>query len=88
MTDPERVLIVSLFGCIFFGYAAINCLVFYRRNRRRATSFSGRPQLEAIVRSPRYSWTFWITGVIGVAGFIVASWRALFALLAILHGAN
>jgi hypothetical protein len=85
MADPWRVLIASLFGCVFFGYAAVNCLVFYRCKRRRAASFSGRPQIESIVRSPRYSWTFWITGVIGVAGFIFASWRALFALLAILH---
>jgi hypothetical protein len=85
MSDPQRVLTASLFGCVFFGYAAINCLVFYRRNRQRAASFSGRPQLEAIVRAPRYNWTFWVTGAIGVIGFTVASWRALFALIAILH---
>jgi hypothetical protein len=85
MSDPQRVLAASLFGCAFFGYAAINCLVFYRRNRQRAASFQGRPQLAAMVRSPRYSWTFWVTGVIGIVGFVVASWRALFALIAILH---
>jgi hypothetical protein len=70
---------------VFFGYAAINCLVFYRRNRQRAAQFNGSPQLETVVRSPRYSWTFWITGIIGIVGFLVASWRLLFALSAILH---
>ena len=84
MTDPARVLAASLFGCIFFGYAAINCLVFYRRNSARAAQYSG-PRLEGIVRSPRYSLTFWITGVVGVIGFIVASWRLLIALMTILH---
>jgi hypothetical protein len=78
------VLVASLFGCVFFGYAAINCLVFYRRMRQRASRYSG-PLLEGLVRSPRYSWTFWITGVIGVIGFIVASWRLLIALMTILH---
>jgi hypothetical protein len=86
MADPGRVLVASLFGCVFFGYAAINCLVFYRRNRQRASQFSGNPQVEAVVRSPHYSWTFWVTGVIGAAGFLVASWRLLFALNALLHG--
>jgi hypothetical protein len=79
------VLVASLFGCLFFGYAAVNCLVFYRRNRQRAAQFSGTPQLETVVRSPRYSWTFWVTGIIGIVGFLVASWRLLFALSAILH---
>ena len=85
MTDPGRVLVASLFGCLFFGYAAVNCLVFYRRNRQRAAQFSGSPQLETVVRSPRYSWTFWVTGIIGIVGFLVASWRLLFALSTILH---
>jgi hypothetical protein len=85
VTDPGRVLVASLFGCLFFGYAAVNCLVFYRRNRQRAAQFSGTPQLETVVRSPRYSWTFWVTGIIGIVGFLVASWRLLFALSAILH---
>jgi hypothetical protein len=78
-------LVASLFGCLFFGYAAVNCLVFYRRNRQRAAQFSGSPQLETVVRSPRYSWTFWVTGIIGIVGFLVASWRLLFALSTILH---
>jgi hypothetical protein len=84
VTYPARVLTASLFGCIFFGYAAMNSLIFYRRMRQRASQYRG-PRLEGFVRSPRYSWTIWITGVIGVIGFIVASWRLLIALLMILH---
>ena len=84
VTDPVRVLVASLFGCVLFGYAAINCLVFYRRMRHRAVYYRG-PRLEGLVRSPHYSWTFWITGMIGVIGFIVASWQLLLALMTILR---
>ena len=85
MSDPVRRLIASLFGCIFFGYAAINCLVFYRRMRAQAAQYRGRP-FEGLVRSPQYSWTIWIAGGIGAIGFLVASWQLLLSVLAILHG--
>ncbi|HTT77418.1 MAG TPA: hypothetical protein VMF50_15755 [Candidatus Binataceae bacterium] len=85
MADPLRVLVVSLVACVFFGYAAINCLVFYRRNRQRAAHYSGSPQVEALVRSPLYSWTFWITGVVGLVGFLIASWRLVLAVSVMLH---
>lgn len=85
MSDPVRRLLASLFGCIFFGYAAINCLIFYRRMRAQAAQYHGRA-LAGFVRSPQYSWTIWIAGGIGAIGFLVASWQLVLSILAILRG--
>ena len=85
MSEPERRLVASLFGCVFFGYSAINCLVFYRRMRAQAAHYRGRA-LEGFVRSPQYGWTIWITGAIGAIGFLIASWQLVLSLSAIMRG--
>jgi hypothetical protein len=84
MTDAQRRLLTSLMACGFFGYAAINCLVFYRRMRRQALQYRDRP-LEGFVRSPHYNWTIWITGAIGAIGFLISSWQLVLSLAAMLH---
>lgn len=84
MTDAQRHLLTSLFACVFFGYAAIDCLVFYRRTRRQALEYKNRP-LEGFVRSPRYNWTIWITGTIGAIGFLISSWQLIINLAAMLR---
>lgn len=84
MSEPARRLIASVFGCVFFGYAAVNCLVFYRRMRAQAQQYRDRP-LEGFVRSPQYGWTIWLTGAIGAIGFLFASWQAVLSALAILR---
>jgi hypothetical protein len=91
LSDPERRLITSLLACIVFGYAAVSCLVFYRRMRRRMAEYKepglgGRRYLERVVHSPQYGLTMWLTGTIGIIGFAIASWQLLLSLLAILHG--
>jgi hypothetical protein len=85
VTVAETRLVTSAAACIFFGYAAINCLVFYRRMRRRAEEYKDRP-LEGFVHSPQYNWTMWTTGVIGAIGFLVASWELVLSTLAVLRG--
>jgi hypothetical protein len=74
-----------MLACLLFGYAAVSCLVFYRRMRRQISDYKGAP-LEKVVRSPQYGLTMWLTGAIGVIGFAIASWQLLLSLLAILHG--
>jgi hypothetical protein len=86
VAEPERRLLASLFGCVFFGYAAINCLVFYRRMRAQAAQYQGSA-LKGFVRSPQYGWTIWFTGAIGAIGFLIASWQLVLSLLAIVRGA-
>lgn len=91
MSDPERRLLTSFFACILFGYAAVSCLVFYRRMRRRITEYKerghgGPRHLERVVHSPQYGLTMWVTGTIGVIGLAIASWELLLSVLAILHG--
>ena len=85
MSEAERRLITSVIACFFFGYAAINCLVFYRRMRKRAEEYKDQP-LESFVHSPRYNWTMWTTGVIGAIGFVIASWELILSALTLLHG--
>ena len=85
MSDPEKRLVTSLLGCGLFGYAAVSCLVFYRRMRRRITEYKDQP-LERMVHSPQYGLTMWLTGAIGVIGFAVASWQLVLSVLAILRG--
>jgi hypothetical protein len=91
LSDPERRLVTSLMACVLFGYAAVSCLVFYRRMRKRIAEY-GQPEhegprrLERMVRSPQYGLTLWLTGTIGVIGFAIASWELVLSLLVILHG--
>ncbi|HXZ86982.1 MAG TPA: hypothetical protein VEF07_00330 [Candidatus Binataceae bacterium] len=85
MAGPEKRLLLSIFACIFFGYAVLNCLVFYRRTRRQAENYEGRP-FAAFVRSPHYDRTLWLAGTIGAVGFLVSSWQLVLSLLAIFRG--
>ncbi len=84
MNEAERRLLASLLGCVFFGYAAINCLVFYRRMRAEAARYRGGA-LEGLVRSPQYGWTIWITGAIGAIGFLIASWQLVLSAITLLR---
>lgn len=85
MSEPEKRLLLSIFACIFFGYAVVNCLVFYRRTRRQAAEYKDRP-LAAFVHSPQYDRTLWLTGSIGALGFLVSSWQLVLSLYTILRG--
>lgn len=91
MSDPEKRLLTSLLACALFGYAAVSCLVFYRRMHRRIAEYKerghgGQGHLERVVHSPQYGLTMWLTGAIGVIGFVIASWELVLSLLATLHG--
>jgi hypothetical protein len=85
LSDPERRLVASLLACGLFGYAAVSCLVFYQRMRRRIAEYKDAP-LERAVHSPQYGLTMWLTGALGVIGFTIASWQVVLSLLAILRG--
>jgi len=76
---------MSLLASVFFGYSAINCLVFHGRLRRRVAQYQNQP-LEGIVQSPQYNWTLWLSGAIGVIGFAVSSWQFVLSAIAMLHG--
>jgi hypothetical protein len=69
---------------VLFGYAVVSCLLFYRRMRKQISEYRGK-RLERVVHSPQYGLTIWLTGVIGVIGFVFASWRLVLSLLAILR---
>ena len=84
MSDPERKLVTSLLACVLFGYAAVSCLVFYGRMRRRITEYKDAP-MQRLVHSPQYGLTLWVTGTIGVIGFAIASWELVLSLLEILR---
>ncbi len=75
---------MALIACIFFGYSAMNTLVFHRRTRARVEQYKNLP-LEGLVRSPQYSWTLWLTGAVGVIGFAVSSWQFVMSAIALLH---
>ena len=85
MSDPERRLLTAFLACILFGYAAVSCLVFYRRMQRQIAAYKDA-RLERVVHSPQYGLTIWLTGAVGIIGFAVASWELLLSLFAILHG--
>jgi hypothetical protein len=88
LSDPEKRLVTSLLASGLFGYAAVSCLVFYRRMRRRISEYRDRGNggWERIIHSPQYGLMMWVAGAIGVIGFAIASWELLLSLLAILHG--
>lgn len=85
MAGPEKRLLLSILACVFFGYAVLNCLVFYRRTRRQAEEYKSGP-FATFVRSPHYDRTLWLAGAIGAVGFLVSSWQLVLSLLAILRG--
>jgi hypothetical protein len=90
LSDPERTLLTSLVACILFGYAAVSSLVFYRRMRKRIGEYRERGyesprRLDRMVQSPQYGLIIWVSGAIGVIGFVIASWELLWSLLAILR---
>ena len=82
MPEPEKRLLLALLGCVSFGYAIASCLLFYRRTRLRAAQYTHLP----FERSPLYNMMLWITGVVGIAGFVISSWQLVLSLLAILGG--
>jgi hypothetical protein len=91
LSDPGRHLITSLLACGLFGYAAVSCLVFYRRMRRQIAEYKERRRdsmriWERLVDSPQYGLTMWLTGALGVIGFTFASWQLVLSLLEIMQG--
>ena len=82
--DTAKHLLMSLLASVFFGYSAINCLVFHGQLRKRVAQYKNQP-LEGIVRSPQYNWTLWFSGAIGVIGFAVSSWQFVLNAVAWLH---
>ena len=91
LSDPAIRLITSLMACGLFGYAALSCLIFYRRMRQRISAY-GEPRerplrfWERMVHSPQYGLTMWLTGAIGAIGFAIASWQLVLSLMGILRG--
>jgi len=84
LSEPITRLVASLLACGLFGFAAVNCLVLYRRMRRRISEYKDAP-LERVIHSSQYGLTMWMTGIIGVIGFAIASWQLVLSLLAILR---
>ncbi len=82
MPEPEKRLLMALLGCVSFGYAIASCLLFYHRTRLRAAQYTHLP----LERSPLYNMMLRITGVVGIAGFVISSWQLVLSLLAILGG--
>ena len=78
MANPSTHPLMLVLACIFFGYAAINSLLFYRRARR--DDRYQNPAMSEFVRSRRYGQIVWLGGVVGVVGFAVASWRLILLL--------
>jgi hypothetical protein len=78
MADSRAHLLALIFACIFFGYAMINSLVFYRR-ARRVESYKSKA-IGNFVKSPGYGQAVWISGIIGAVGFAIASWKLIMAL--------
>jgi hypothetical protein len=78
MSDTHSHLLMLVFACIFFGYALVNSLVFYRR-ARRVDAYRNKAMAD-FARSRRYGQTVWLSGVIGAIGFTVASWELILAL--------
>jgi hypothetical protein len=85
MSEPAKHLLTSLIASIFFGYSALNALIFHRRTQARAEAYKNQP-LEGIVRSPQYNQVLWFSGVVGVIGFAVSSWQLVLSLIALLNG--
>ncbi|MGH7843175.1 MAG: hypothetical protein ACREQT_16860 [Candidatus Binataceae bacterium] len=84
MTETHTRLIAEIFACIFFGYSIVNSLVFFQRGRR-PENYKSKP-IADFVRSPRYGQTVWISGMVGVVGFAIASWMLVLTVMQMLHG--
>jgi hypothetical protein len=84
LSDPVKHLVASLLACGLFGYAVMSSLVFYRRMRRQIAEYKRGP-LQRVVHSPQYGLTIWLTGAIGIIGFLFASWQLVLSMLAILR---
>ncbi|HLW69449.1 MAG TPA: hypothetical protein VKS22_02390 [Candidatus Binataceae bacterium] len=84
MTETHTRLLAEIFACIFFGYSIVNSLIFFQRGRR-PENYSSK-KIGDFVRSPRYGQTVWLSGVVGVIGFAVASWMLVATVLQMLHG--
>jgi len=84
MTDIHTRLLAEIFACIFFGYSIVNSLIFFQRGRR-PENYSNK-KIGDLVRSPRYGQTVWVSGVVGVIGFAVASWMLVMTVMQMLHG--
>jgi hypothetical protein len=68
-------LLALIFACIFFGYAMVNSLVFYRR-ARRVEGYSNE-RMGELAKSRGYGRAVWISGIVGAIGFAIASWKLL-----------
>jgi hypothetical protein len=84
MSDLRTRLLAEIFACIFFGYSVVNSLIFFQRGRR-SESYKSKP-IADFVRSPRYGQTVWISGIVGVIGFLVASWMLVLTAARMLRG--
>jgi hypothetical protein len=78
MADTHSHLLMLVLACVFFGYALVNSLVFYRR-ARRIDAYQNKAMAE-FARSRRYGQMVWLSGIIGAIGFAVASWELILAL--------
>ncbi len=78
---------MSMVASVFFGYSALNCLVFRRRTQARVDAYKNQP-LQGLVRSPQYNWVLWISGAVGVIGFAVSSWQFVLNAIVMLHARN
>jgi hypothetical protein len=74
---PTHPLMLVL-ACVFFGYATVNSLLFYRRARR--DDLYQKPAMKEFVRSRRYGQMVWLSGIVGAVGFAVASWKLILLL--------
>lgn len=83
MSESHPSLILLILACVFFGYAMVNSLVFYRRARR--TEGYQRQEMAHLVRSRVYGRTVWLSGIIGAIGFTIASWRLVLVVWAMMH---
>ena len=84
MSEPAKHLLMSLCASIFFGYSAVNCLIFRKRTRDRVDQYRNQP-LANLIHSPHYNWTLWTSGVVGVIGFAISSWQFVLNAIVILH---
>ena len=78
MSTAQTHPLMLVMACVFFGYAMINSLLFYRRARR--DDLYQNPAMSQFVRSRRYGQMVWLSGIVGVVGFAVTSWKLLLIL--------
>ncbi|HZP46332.1 MAG TPA: hypothetical protein VFB15_11850 [Candidatus Binataceae bacterium] len=87
MSAPSHPHVAALvFACIFFGYAMVNSLVFYRRARAEREYPSAA--LTGFVKTRRYAVSVWLSGIIGTVGFMVASWKLMLVVWSLIHASR